>query len=102
MEAQSCDGGEVVVVGGGDSAGQAAVFLAKRAKRVHLLIRSDGLTKSMSRYLIRQIEETLAIVLRPNTKFVTLDGDKYLESVLCRKNQTGQADESIRLVTYLS
>jgi len=93
VEAQSCDGGEAIVVGGGNSAGQAAVFLAKRAKRVHLLIRSDGLTKSMSRYLIRQIDETPAIVLRPNTEIVTLNGDKYLESVLCRNNQTGQTDE---------
>ena len=93
VEAQSCEGGEVIVVGGGNSAGQAAVFLAKRAKRVHMLIRSDGLTKSMSRYLIRQIEETPTIVLRPNTEIVTLDGDKYLESVICQNNQTGQTEE---------
>jgi len=93
VDAQSCDGGEAIVVGGGNSAGQAAIFLAKRAKRVHLIIRSDGLTKSMSRYLIRQIEETPTIILRPNTEIVTLDGDKYLESVLCRNNQTGQTNE---------
>ncbi len=93
VEAQSCDGGEVIVVGGGNSAGQAAVFLAKRAKRVHMLVRSDGLAKSMSRYLIRQIEETPTIVLWPNTEIVTLDGDKHLESVLCQNNQTGQTDE---------
>ena len=74
-------------------AGQAAVFLAKRAKRVHMLVRSDGLAKSMSRYLIRQIEETPAIVLRPNTEIVTLEGDKLLEFVLWRNNQTGQTDE---------
>ncbi len=47
----------------------------------------------MSRYLIRQIEETPTIVLWPNTEIVTLDGDKHLESVLCRNNQTGQTDE---------
>ena len=93
VDAQSCDGGEVIVVGGGNSAGQAAVFLAKRAKRVHMLIRSDGLAKSMSRYLIRQIEETPTIVLRPNTEIVTLEGDKHLESVLWRNNQTGQTEE---------
>ena len=63
VDAQSCEGGEVIVVGGGNSAGQAAVFLAKRAKRVHMLIRSDSLAKSMSRYLIRQIEDTPTIVL---------------------------------------
>ena len=61
VDAQSCDGGEVIVIGGGNSAGQAAVFLAERAKRVHMLIRSDSLAKSMSRYLIHQIEETPTI-----------------------------------------
>ena len=93
VEAQSCDGGEAIVIGGGNSAGQAAVFLAQRAKRLHMLIRSDGLAKSMSRYLIRQIEETPTIVLRPNTEIVTLEGDKHLESVQWRNNQTGQTDE---------
>lgn len=94
VEAQSCDRGEVIMVGGGNSAGQAAEFLAKRAKRVHMLIRSDGLAKSMSRYLIRQIEETHTIVLWSNTEIVTLEGGKYLESVLWRNNQTGQTEEN--------
>ncbi len=92
VDAQSCDGGEAIVIGGGNSAGQAAVFLAQRAKRLHMLIRSDGLANSMSRYLIRQIEETPTIVLRPNTEIVTLEGDKHLESVLWRNNQTGQTE----------
>ena len=64
MEAQLCRGEEVVVVGGGNSAGQAAVFLAQTAKRVHMLVRSSGLAESMSRYLIRRIEQNPAIVLR--------------------------------------
>jgi thioredoxin reductase (NADPH) len=81
------------VVGGGNSAGQAAVFLAERAKRVHMLIRSDSLAKSMSRYLIHQIEETPTIVLWPNTEIVTLEGGKNLESVRWQNNQTGQAEE---------
>ena len=93
VDAQNCDGGEAIVVGGGNSAGQAAVFLAKRAKRVHMLIRSESLAKSMSRYLIRQIEETPTIVIQPNTEIVTLEGDKHLESVLCQNNQTGKTDE---------
>lgn len=92
VDAQSCDGGEAIVIGGGNSAGQAAVFLAQRAKRLHMLIRSDGLANSMSRYLIRQIEETSTIVLRPNTEIVTLEGDKHLESVIWRNNQTGQTE----------
>ena len=62
MEAQLCGGDEVVVVGGGNSAGQAAVFLAQAARRVHLVIRSAGLADSMSRYLIRRIEDHPAIV----------------------------------------
>ena len=57
MEAQLCAGEEVVVVGGGNSAGQAAVFLAETARRVHMLIRSAGLVDTMSRYLIRRIED---------------------------------------------
>src|SRR3954451_8691115 len=68
VDAQNCKGGEAIVIGGGNSAGQAAVFLAKRAKRVYMLIRSKSLAKSMSRYLIRQIEETSTIVLQPNTE----------------------------------
>ena len=57
VEAQLCGGEEVIVVGGGNSAGQAAVFLAQTTKRVHMLVRSTGLAESMSRYLIRRIEE---------------------------------------------
>src|SRR5215210_7768864 len=67
VEAQSCGGEEVIVVGGGNSAGQAAVFLAETTKRAHMLIRSAGLAESMSRYLIRRIEETPTIVLHPHT-----------------------------------
>jgi thioredoxin reductase (NADPH) len=58
VETQLCGGEEVVVVGGGNSAGQAAVFLAQTTKRVHLLVRSTSLVASMSRYLIRRIEES--------------------------------------------
>ena len=56
VEAQLCRGEEVIVVGGGNSAGQAAVFLSQTARRVHMLVRADGLADSMSRYLIRRIE----------------------------------------------
>ena len=62
VEAQLCGGEEVIVVGGGNAAGQAAVFLAETTKRVHMLVRSGGLVESMSRYLIRRIEETPKIV----------------------------------------
>ncbi len=93
MEGQLCIGEEVIVVGGGNSAGQAAVFLAETTKRVHLLVRSSGLAESMSRYLIRRIEETPTIVLRPHTEIVTLEGGDHLESVQWRNNQTGQTEQ---------
>ena len=93
VEAQSCGGEEVIVVGGGNSAGQASVFLAETTKRVHILIRSAGLAESMSRYLIRRIEQTPTIVLHPHTEIVALEGADHLESVRWRNNQTAQIEE---------
>src|SRR5438094_4125618 len=72
MESQLCGGEEVIVVGGGNSAGQAAVFLSQSAKRVHMLVRAADLAATMSRYLVRRIEETPAIVLRTSTEIVAL------------------------------
>jgi thioredoxin reductase (NADPH) len=92
MEAQLCRGEEVVVVGGGNSAGQAAVFLAQTARRVHILVRSSGLAESMSRYLIRRIEQNPAIVLRTNTEIVALEGSDHLERVSWRDAQTGDIE----------
>jgi thioredoxin reductase (NADPH) len=89
IESQLCRGEEVVVVGGGNSAGQAAVFLAQTAKRVHVLIRTAGLAETMSRYLIRRIETSPAIELRPHTEIVALDGANRLERVSWRNNETG-------------
>jgi thioredoxin reductase (NADPH) len=94
VEAQSCGQEEVIVVGGGNSAGQAAVFLAETTKRAHMLIRSAGLAESMSRYLIRRIEETPTIVLHPHTEIMALEGGDHLESVRWRNNQTGQIEEN--------
>ena len=93
VESQSCSGEEVIVIGGGNSAGQAAVFLAEMTKRVHMLIRSAGLAESMSRYLIRRIEQTPTIVLHPHTEIVALEGGDHLESVRWLNNQTGQMEE---------
>ena len=89
MEAQLCVGEEVIVVGGGNSAGQAAVFLAQTATRVHMLVRGDGLADAMSRYLIRRIEDNPAIVLRTHTQIVALEGDGHLERVQWRDDRTG-------------
>jgi len=84
MEAQLCAGEEVIVVGGGNSAGQAAVFLAQSARRVQILVRKDGLADTMSRYLIRRIEDNPSIAVRTQTEIVGLEGDTHVERVRCR------------------
>jgi len=89
MESQLCAGEEVAVVGAGNSAGQAAVFLAQSARRVHMLIRSGGLADTMSRYLIRRIEDHPAIVRHVHTEIVSLEGNGHLERVGWRDNQGG-------------
>jgi thioredoxin reductase (NADPH) len=93
VEAQLCGGEEVIVVGGGNSAGQAAVFLAQTTKRVHMLVRSAGLAATMSRYLIRRIENSPTITLRPQTEIVALEGGDHLDSVYWRNSQTGQTEK---------
>ena len=92
VERQLCGGEEVIVVGGGNSAGQAAVFLAQTTKRVHVLVRSASLATSMSRYLIRRIEESPNVMVRPHTEIVALEGNHHLESVRWRNSQTGQTE----------
>jgi thioredoxin reductase (NADPH) len=93
MEAQLCQGEEVIVVGGGNGAGQAAVFLADSARRVHMLVRSASLVDKMSRYLIRRIEETTKILFRPYTEIIGLQGGDHLESVRWRNGQTRLTEE---------
>ena len=103
IEAQLCKGEEVVVVGGGNSAGQAAVFLAQTARRVHVLVRSDGLADTMSRYLIRRIEQSQAIILRPQTEIVALEGRDHLERISWRDNLTGKVEaHSIRHIFLMT
>lgn len=93
IERDQCAGDETIVVGGANSAGQAAVFLAEKGQRVHVLIRSDGLAESMSRYLSNRIEQTPNIELHPHTEIVALDGGEHLESVTWRNNQTGETEQ---------
>jgi thioredoxin reductase (NADPH) len=93
LESQLCGGEEVVIVGGGNSAGQAAVFLAQTARRVYILVRADSLAESMSRYLIRRIEESPNIELRTGTEVIALSGNDHLEEMEWRNNKTGKVEQ---------
>ena len=90
LEAQMCEGEEVIVVGGGNSAGQAAVFLSKTARRVYMLVRAPDLAESMSRYLIQRIIGNPSIELLCNSELVGLEGEGDLEEVRWIDRQTGQ------------
>jgi len=92
LEAQLCAGEEVVVVGGGNSAGQAAVFLSTLTSRVHMLVRGPGLADTMSRYLIRRIEECGEIDIRTHTEVVELRGNGHLEGITWRNRETGNEE----------
>ena len=90
LESQLCAGEPVVVVGGGNSAGQAAIFLAEHATEIHVLIRSECLDDSMSRYLIHRIEQTPSIRCHYHTEVVRLEGDDHLERVEWRHMPSGR------------
>lgn len=90
IESQVCGDEDVVVVGGGNSAGQAAVFLSQTARKVHMLVRSGGLAESMSRYLIQRIAENPGIELHYKTEIVSLEGDAHLERVSWVDKATGE------------
>ena len=92
MERQMCTEEEVAIVGGANSAGQAAVFLAETAKRVHMLIRSGGLSSTMSRYLISRIDAHPRIVQHPRTEIVGLEGNGHLERVTWRSGRAGAVE----------
>jgi thioredoxin reductase (NADPH) len=83
-EARRCEMKDVIIVGGGNSAGQAAVYLAGRCHHVHLLVRSKGLADTMSHYLIRRIAESSNITLHANTEITSLQGGEQLERVVWR------------------
>jgi thioredoxin reductase (NADPH) len=96
MELQLCKGEKVMVLGGGNSAGQAAVFLAENGIDVTMLVRGAGLADSMSRYLIRRIEDSPNIHPVTNCEVVALEGDKHLERVHRRKHGQPESIENIR------
>ena len=89
IESQLCEGADVVVVGGANSAGQAAVYLAQTARRVYMCVRRDGLADTMSRYLIQRITENPKIELVCNTEIVGMEGEAQLERVTWRDKSTG-------------
>ena len=94
LEAQTCGGEDVVVVGGGNAAGQAAVFMAQTARHVYMLVRAESLAQTMSRYLIRRIEESANIELLTNTEVISLAGKDHLETVEWRNQTTGKTDKN--------
>lgn len=89
IEGQVCSGKNVMIIGGGNSAGQAAVFLSSNANSVRVLIRGESLKTSMSEYLIRRIEKNQRITVMPRTEVLAIEGAKQVEQVKVRNNQTG-------------
>ncbi len=92
VEAQLCGNDEVIVVGGGNSAGQAALYLSQTARRVYLVVRRAGLAETMSQYLISRIEACGQITLKPRTEIEALEGNGQLERVRWREAETGTSE----------
>ena len=92
MEAQLCTGEEIIVVGGGNSAGQAAVFLSRTVAHVHVLVRAPGLAATMSDYLVQRIASSPKITLHARTEITGLAGDGYLTDVTWTNRDTGAAE----------
>ena len=92
LEAQLCKGEEIIVVGGGNSAGQAAVYLSQLARQVRVLVRGPGLAASMSRYLIQRIEGAPNIELHTRCQIVALEGDGHLEKVTWQRLDSGERE----------
>ncbi|MBS0333690.1 MAG: FAD-dependent oxidoreductase, partial [Proteobacteria bacterium] len=92
VEAKLCEGEEVALVGGGNSAGQATVFLAPKVKRLHMICRGPDLTATMSRYLIDRIEALPNVELHSDTEIVAIEGDRNsgLSGATCRNRKTGE------------
>ncbi len=93
LEAAFCKGSEVVVVGGGNSAGQAAVFLSNHASKVHILVRRADLSSTMSRYLIERIGAEPQIELHPFTEVVGVSGNGHLDGMTWRNRETGETEQ---------
>ncbi|WP_298843209.1 cyclic nucleotide-binding domain-containing thioredoxin-disulfide reductase [uncultured Roseobacter sp.] len=90
VEARWCRDSEVAVIGGGNSAGQAAMFLARTTRHVHVLVRGDGLASSMSDYLLQRLETHPRITIHTRTEVCALHGEEQLEAVTIRDKNSGQ------------
>jgi len=95
MEGQLCQGEEVVVVGGGNSAGQAAVFLSRIAAHVHIMVRANGLAATMSDYLVQRIDQSARITLHTQTEIVAVEGDDRLRSVTWEHRPSGTRETRV-------
>lgn len=93
-EAAGCAGHDVYIVGGANSAGQAAMYLSRHARTVHLVVRADSLDKSMSHYLIQQIAQVPTIRVHTETEVVAVDGADHLHTVVLRDNRTGAEEKA--------
>jgi thioredoxin reductase (NADPH) len=92
MEARLCSGEEIAVVGGGNSAGQAAVYLARGSRHVHIIVRGPSLAATMSDYLVQRIASSSRITVHPCTEITRLDGDRRLERVCWTDRRTESAE----------
>ena len=102
LESQLCGHEEVIVIGGGNSAGQGAVFLSETASKVHMLVRTNRLSETMSRYLIQRIEKNPKIDLRYGTEIVALEGDAHLERVTWHDKSGATESHPIRHVFIMA
>ena len=92
VEAALCDGEEAIVVGGGNSAGQAAVFLSRHAAHVHIVVRGAGLASTMSEYLVSRIKAAPErITVHPHTEIAALIGDRHVDAVTWRNRLSGES-----------
>ncbi len=101
IESSLCSNEEVVVVGGGNSAGQAAVFLSQHAAYVHMLVRGEGLSATMSDYLVQRIKAAPKITLHPQTEITWLDGERRLERVTWTNRKNGQSETKATLNLFV-
>jgi thioredoxin reductase (NADPH) len=92
IEGNLCSGEEVAVIGGGNSAGQAAVFLAQQAGHVHILVRGEGLAATMSDYLIARINASPRITIHAHCEVSGLEGERFLERVTWTNRKSGESE----------